>query len=239
MEVFMEIIKRLCSVVLSSAILLTSADLSSFLAKSVNVPQNIIVDGNESVSENNEDYQFIDESEIENYENFEDCKLDFSGEKIIFDGTNESDIIGSDEQSISKNDFKYEEEPVIIPETVVAYDLEPILTPEAEFAYEEEMVIFPENEFAYEKETVITPETEFAYDEEKVITPETEFEYEEEPINYPEDSIMPNESDELNTSDNSESIEESPIDLSEYNFDNVIDFNTILNKIYVYNRGSV
>ena len=61
MEVFMEIIKRLCSVVLSSAILLTSADLSSFLAKSVNVPQNIIVDGNESVSENNEDYQFIDE----------------------------------------------------------------------------------------------------------------------------------------------------------------------------------
>ena len=235
----MEIIKRLCSVVLSSAILLTSADLSSFLAKSVNVPQNIIVDGNESVSENNEDYQFIDESEIENYENFEDCKLDFSGEKIIFDGTNESDIIGSDEQSISKNDFKYEEEPVIIPETVVAYDLEPIITPEAEFAYEEEMVIFPENEFAYEKETVITPETEFAYDEEKVITPETEFEYEEEPINYPEDSIMPNESVELNTSDNSESIEESPIDLSEYNFDNVITGDTTINESVTINGQTV
>ena len=105
---------------LSSVILLTSADLSPFLAKSANVPQDIIVDGNESISENNEDYPFIYESEIENYENSEDYKLDFSGEQIIFNDANKSDIIGSDVQSISKNEFKYEKETIITPENEFA-----------------------------------------------------------------------------------------------------------------------
>ncbi len=169
--VFMKIIKRLCAAVLSSVILLTSADLSAFAVHSVKELPNMHSEDDSIISDSNEYLPLIDENDIAEYDNSASeindvFKPDISDEQTISDSVNNfSKHNDSEDKNSSEDEFVYEEV---------------LVAPKDEFVYEEEVLVAPEDEFVYEEEILVAPEDEFVYEEEILVAPEDEFVYEEE-----------------------------------------------------------
>ena len=93
MEVFMKVIKRLCAAVLSSVILLTSADLSAFAAHSVKGLPNVQSEDDSIISDSNEYLPLIDVNDITEYDNSTSeindiFKPNISDEQTISDSVN-------------------------------------------------------------------------------------------------------------------------------------------------------
>lgn len=176
----MKIIKRLCAAVLSSVILLTSADLSAFAVHSVRELPNMHSEDDSIISDSNEYLPLIDENDIAEYDNSASeindvFKPDISDEQVISDSVN----------NFSKHN-----------------DSEDKNSSEDEFVYEEEVLVAPEDEFVYEEEI----------------------------LSVPEESEKVDNSSETDIIEEPDYIENSPIDLSEYDFDDVITADTIINE---------
>lgn len=111
MEVFMKIIKRLCAVVLSSVILLTSADLSAFAVHSVKELPNMHSEDDSIISDSNEYLPLIDENDIAEYDNSASeindvFKPDISDEQTISDSVNNfSKHNDSEDKNSSEDEF--------------------------------------------------------------------------------------------------------------------------------------
>ncbi len=182
--VFMKIIKRLCAAVLSSVILLTSADLSAFAVHSVKELPNMHSEDDSIISDSNEYLPLIDENDIAEYDNSASeindvFKPDISDEQTISDSVNNfSKHNDSEDKNSSEDEFVYEEV-LVAPKDEFVYE-EVLVAPKDEFVYEEEVLVAPEDEFVYEEEILVAPEDEFVYEEEILVAPEDEFVYEEE-----------------------------------------------------------